>query len=101
MIAQYAGKDKWVKILQDAKTYVNERKWDGTTSYILQAHIENFRECYVDIDNTSEHVTGQVPNPRTRVQSILNSIEGCTGPNICARFAAVSNEVNGMQADFE
>ena len=26
LIAQHAGKDKWVKILRDAKTYVNERK---------------------------------------------------------------------------
>ena len=40
-------------------------------------------------------------NPCTRGQSLLNSIEGCTDPNICARVAAVSNEANGMQADFE
>ena len=99
LIAQHAGKDNWVKILQDAKIYVNERKLDGTTSYILQAHIEKFRECYVDIENASEHMTEQVPNPRTRVQSLIGSIEGCTDPNICARVAAVSNESNGMQAD--
>ena len=100
LIDQNSGKDNWFKILRDAKTYVNERKLDGTTSYILQAHIEKFRECYVDIENASEHVTEQVPNPRTQVQSLLNSIDGCTNPNICARVAAVSNEFNGMQADF-
>ena len=54
----------------------------------------------MDIDNAYKHVTEQVPNPRRRVQSLLNSIEGCTNPKICARFAAVSNEANGMQADF-
>ena len=32
LIAQHSGKDKWVKILREAKTYANERKWDGTTS---------------------------------------------------------------------
>ena len=101
LIAQHAGKDNWVKILQDANIYVNERKWHGTTSYLLQAHIEKFRECYVDIENESEHVTEQVPNPRTQVQSLLDLIEGCTDPNICARVAAVSNEANGMQSDFE
>ena len=72
LIHQHAGKDKWVKILRDAKTYVNERNWDGTTSYLLQAHIEKCRECYVDIDNVSEHVTEQVPNPRTLVQSLFD-----------------------------
>ena len=65
LIAEHAGKHKWVKILQDAKTYVNERKWYGTTSYLLQAHIEKIRELYVDTENTSKHVTEQVPNLRT------------------------------------
>ena len=43
LIVQHAGKDTWVNILWYAKTYVNERKWDGTTSYLLQAHIEKCR----------------------------------------------------------
>ena len=89
LIAQHAGKDKRVKILRGAKIYVNERKLDGTTSHLLQAHIEKCRECYLDIKNASEHVTKQVPNTRTRVQSLIYSIEGCTDPNICARVAEV------------
>ena len=101
LIAQHAGRYKWVKILRDAITYVNERKRDGATIYLLQAHIGKCRECYVDIKNESEHVIEQVPNPHTRVQILLNSIEGCTDPKICARVAAVSNYANGMQADFE
>ena len=101
LIAQHAGKDKCVKILWDAKTYVNGRKCYGTTSYLLKAHIEKCRKLYVNIKNASEHVTEQVPNPRTRVQSLLNSIEGCIDLNICARVDAVSNEANGMLADFE
>ena len=28
LISQHDGKDKWIKILRDAKTYVNKRKWD-------------------------------------------------------------------------
>ena len=74
LIHQHAGKDKWVKILRDAKKYLNEIKWYGTTIYLLQAHIEKCRELYVDIENASEHVTEQVTNPHTRVQSILDSI---------------------------
>jgi hypothetical protein len=101
LIAQHAGKDKWVKILRDAKTYVNERKWDGTTSQLLQSHVEKCRECYVDIENAAEHIKEQIPEPRTRVQSLLDSIEGCKDPNVCARVAAISNETNGMLDDFE
>ena len=73
----------------------------GATIYLLQAHIVKCREFYVDIKNASEHVTEQVPNPRTRVQSPLNSIEGCTNPNIFAIVAAVSSDANGMQDDLE
>ena len=72
MISHNSGKDKWVKILRNANTYVNERKWDGTTSYLLQAQIKKPREYYVDIENASEHVIEQVKNPRTQVQSLLN-----------------------------
>ena len=97
LIAQHAVKDKLVKILWYAKTYVNERKWDVTTSYLMQSQIEKFREFYVEIENASEHVTGQVPNTCTRVQSLLDSIEGCTDTNIFARVAEMSNKANGMQ----
>ena len=67
----------------------------------MQEHIEKCRECYVDIENASKHLTEQVKNPRKRIQSLLDSIEGCTNPKICARFAVVSNEANGMKSDFE
>ena len=55
----------------------------------------------MDIENASEHITEHVPNPLMRVQSLLNSIEGCTDPTICAIVAAVSNEANGMQDEFK
>ena len=47
------------------------------------------------------HSTEQIPNPRTRVQSLLDSIEGCTDPKVCTRVAAISNETNNMLDDFE
>ena len=67
LFAHHAGKDKLVKILRDAKAYVNERKWDGTTSQLLQSHIEKCRECYVDIKNATEHIKEQILEPRMRV----------------------------------
>ena len=80
LISQHASKDKQIKILRDSKTYVNERKWDGTTSYSLQSNVEKCRQCYVDIENASEHITEQTPNAITRVQVLLDSVEGCTDP---------------------
>ena len=101
LISQHAGKDKWIKILRAAKTYVNEAKWDGQTSQLLQSHIERIRESYVDIENAAQHIKEQIPDPRTRVQSLIDSIEGCTDAKVCARVAAISNETNGMLDDFE
>ena len=83
------------------KTYVNEAKWDGTTSQLLQSHIERIRESYIDIENAAQHIKEQIPDPRTRVQSLIDSIEGCTDAKVCARVAAISNETNGMLDDFE
>ena len=101
LISQHAGKDKWIKILRTAKTYVNEAKWDGQTSQLLQSHIERIRESYVDIENAAQHVKEQIPDPRTRVQSLIDSIEGCTDAKVCARVAAISIETNVMLDDFE
>ena len=83
---------KRVKILRDAKSYTNEHNWDGTTSQLLQSHIEKCRECYVNTKNAAEHIKEKIPELRTRVQSLLDSIEGCKDPNIYTRVATSLNE---------
>ena len=67
----------------------------------MQAHIERCRESYVDWETASLHVTDQVPIKRKRVQSLLDSMDGCTDPKVCARLAAISNEALGMISSFE
>ena len=62
----------------------------------MQAHIERCRESYVDWETASLHVPDQVPIKRTRVQSLLDSMDGCTDPKVCARVAAISNEALEM-----
>ena len=42
----------------------------------MQSHIEKCRQCYVDIENATEHIKEQIPAPRTRVQSLLDLIKG-------------------------
>ena len=61
LIAQHAGRDKWIATLRTAKEYVNNRKWDRTTATTMQAQIERCRESYVDWETVSLHVPDQVP----------------------------------------
>ena len=42
------------------------------------------------------HVPDQVPIKLTRVQSLLDSMDVCTDPKVCARLASISNEALGM-----
>ena len=101
LIAQHAGKDKWVAIIDEAEKYINSKKWDGTTSFTLQSHIERCRSAFVELETASQHVAHQLPNARTRVQKLLDSIEDCTDSKVAARHAAISDESNGMSEDFE
>ena len=80
---------------------MNNRKWDGTTTTMMQAHIERCRESYVDWKTASLHVPDQVPIKGKRVQSLLDSMDGYTDTKVCARLAAVSNEALGMLNIFE
>ena len=67
----------------------------------MQAHIEWCRESYVDWETALLHVPDQVPIKQTRVQSLLDSIDGCTDPKVCTRLAAIYNEVLCMLNSFE
>ena len=88
-------------VLRYAKSYVNTRKWNRNTSFTLQNHVERCRAVYVDIETAAMHVPEQIPNQCTRVQSLLDSIDACMDPKICALVAAVTNYINGTSDDFE
>ena len=79
-LAQHAGQDKLIKILQEAKTCVNTAKWSGLSNVTLQSHAERSRAYYVDIEVAIEHVPEQIPNQQTRVQALLDSIKDYTDP---------------------
>ena len=101
MIDQHAGRDKWIIIFRDAKDFFNNRMCDGTTKNILQSHIEWCRDSYVEWDTEYLHITDQVQNECTSMQSLFDYIDVCNDPKICARVAAVSNEDLGMIDNFE
>ena len=47
------------------------------------------------------HVAYEVPNARTRVKSLLASIQSCNDPAVQATIVSVKNELNGLMSDFE
>ena len=67
----------------------------------MQAHIERCRKSYVDWEIASLQVLDQVPIELTIVQSLLDSMDGCTDPKVCASLEAISNESLGMLNNFE
>ena len=67
----------------------------------MQAQIERYGESCVDWETASLHVPDQVPIEWTRVQSLLDSMDGCNDPKVCARLASISNEDLGMLNSFE
>ena len=56
------------------------------------------------IEMAGQHVPGQVPEARTRVKSLLDSMENCQDGKVAVRVAHVSDasdEKNGMMTNFE
>ena len=101
LMAQHAGKDKWIVVLRDTTLYVNSSKWNGNTSFTLQNHVERCRAAYVDIETAAMHVPGNTLNKRTRVHIMLEYINDCMDAKICAWVAELTNGIIGTSDDFE
>ena len=67
----------------------------------MQNHVERFCADYVDIETAAIHVPGQIPNQRTWLKSLIDSIDACMDLKIFAWVAAVTNTINGTSDDFE
>ena len=67
----------------------------------LESRIDKCCEDYSSIETAALHVTEQLPNEHTRVQSLLDSIDGCTDPKICSRIANINDDSNAMHDDWE
>jgi len=101
VMSNHAGDDKWDRIIETAEAYVQKKKWDGTSGVTLEYHIDKLKASYIDLEAGATHVPYTVPNARTRVKSLLSSIQTCTDPAVQATIASVKNELNGLTSDFE
>lgn len=98
--SQHAGKAVWEAIIKKHEDFLKTRTWTGNASISLEAHIDAHRMAFVALTEASTHVAFQLPNERTRVTHLLDSIN-CSDPELLAAVAAVKNDDPGMRDSFE
>ena len=76
------------------------KQWSGTTNQTLKAHIDRHQSAFVSLSEASDHVSHQLPNDRTRVGYLIDSITS-TGKNVVAALASIHMDDTGQREDFE
>jgi hypothetical protein len=94
------GNSKWDKVVEDAETMVNNRRWDGRNSrYPLKAHINKHREANNDFVRASQTITYVPPDEHTKVRRLLNSIQCKDATIVSAKTTILADNVK--KNDFE
>ena len=75
MMVQYAGVDKWDKELARSNNLILTRVWKGQSNFNLEKFISQHRNGYINMCQSAEHVSFQLPNALTRVKSLLKGIQ--------------------------
>ena len=76
------------------------KQWSGTTHQTLKAHIDRHQSAFVSLSETSDYVSHQLPNERTRVGYLIDSITS-TDVNVVAALASIRMDDTGRREDFE
>ena len=98
--AQHAGKDVWDKLVKEAETILQTRKWTGTTNVTLAQHMGKHRQAFITLTECAEHLPVNVPNERSRVTHLMESIQS-TDPTVLAALAAVRQDEGDKRVNFE
>ena len=98
--AQHAGKAVWEKVLKDSETYMTQAEYTGTTSLTFANHADKHRTGFVNLTEAAVHVPYQVPNERTRVTHLLDSLK-CQDAEFLASVTSVKLDDKGMRENFE
>ena len=97
LCGQYAGKALWEKMIRDNEDFLQNRKWTGNTNITLEHHVEGHRAEYVHLTTAAENVDYQIPNQRTRVSHLVNSIENnCDDAQVMTALANIRQNNPGM-----
>ena len=76
------------------------RNWTGTTAYTLEKHIDRHRAAFVSLSEATDYVSHQIPNNRTRVGYLIDSIDSKYA-KILSGLAAIRQDDQGMRETFE
>ena len=87
MLGKLCGKHE----LKKNEDFLKTCTWTGNTSISLEAHIDAHCMAYLALMEASAHVVFQLPNERTRVTCLLDSVN-CTDPELLAAVNVVKND---------
>ena len=73
---------------------------DGRTNITIELHISNCLQVYINLEGAAEHIYFQLPNERTKVQNILESVDDYQNSKVYAAVLAISYVGCGMSSDF-
>jgi hypothetical protein len=89
--AQHAGKDVWAKLVKETETILQTHKWSGTTNVTLAQHMGRHCQAFIMLTECAEHIPVDVPNDRSRVTHLMESIQSMN-PTVLAALAAVQQD---------
>ena len=97
---KYAGVDKWESELRTQEKIMHDHVFNGRTNYTLEKYKCAHRNAYVVMEQCSDQVTYQLPNPHTSVSHYLKVI---TSPDtdIRAGITSICQYKTGMINNFE
>ena len=98
--AQHAGIDKRESVIKTAESFLKSSKFKGNNNYTLEKHCDGHRQNYISMQEASEHVPVQLPNERSRVTYLLDSIE-CQDPYVIVGLAQIRVSDPGLRTEFE
>lgn len=94
------GNVRFQKLVDDAEELVARKIWDGKNSrYVLNTHITRHCDAYNDIVQSSQHITYNLPDNRTRVTRLLNNITSNDTAVVSAKIQILASPQ--MEHNFE
>ena len=73
-----------------------KRKWTITTVHTLEKHIDRHQSDFVSLSEATNHVSHQIPNNRTRVGYLIDSIDS-KDAEVLSGLAAMRQDDQGMR----
>jgi hypothetical protein len=75
LVNQCTGEDKWQSELKRQDELLHSRQWKRQSNFSLEKFIAQHLHAFVSMHQCAEYVTFQLPNERTRVSYLLDTIQ--------------------------